>query len=93
VTLFLEKIKLSLRFDDDSLDDDIQDVIDAAKADLQLSGIVKSKINEDDPLIIRAIKTFCKSEFSTEDKESERYRGSYEMLKNHLTLSLDYTTE
>lgn len=89
----LEKIKLALRIDDDILDEEIQDSIDAAKADLKLSGILESKIVETDPLIIRAIKTFCKIEFSTDDKEAERYRNSYEMLKDHLALSIDYTVE
>lgn len=89
----LEKIKLALRIDDDSLDEEIQDTIDAAKADLKLSGILESKILEDDPLIIRAIKTFCKYEFSTDDRESNRYKSSYEMIKIHLSLSSDYIAE
>lgn len=89
----LDKIKLALRIDDDSLDEEIQDTIDAAKADLKLSGVLESKIVEDDPLIIRAIKTFCKYEFSTNDKEADRYKNSYEMIKIHLSLSIDYTTE
>lgn len=62
--MILDKIKLALRIDDDDLDEEIQDSIDAAKADLKLSGILESKIVETDPLIIRAIKTFCKCEFS-----------------------------
>jgi uncharacterized phage protein (predicted DNA packaging) len=89
----LEKIKLALRFDDDSLDSEIQDCIDIAKADLRLSGILESKIAETDPLIIRAIKTFCKFEFSTDDKESERYKNSYDLIKAHLSLSSDYISE
>lgn len=89
----LEKVKLSLRIDDDYLDVEIQDTIDAAKADLKLSGILENKIIESDPLIIRAIKTFCKAEFSTDDKEAERYRDSYNMIKTHLSLSIDYTVQ
>lgn len=89
----LDKVKLTLRIDDDSLDEDIQDSIDAAKADLILSGIIASKIIETDPLIIRTIKIFCKCDFSTDDKEAERYKQSYEMIKAHLVLSTDYNTE
>lgn len=87
----LEKVKLALRIDDDSLDEEIQDAIDAAIADLRLSGVLENKLEETDPLIIRAVKTFCKYEFSTDDKESERYKNAYEMIKIHLTLSTDYT--
>ncbi|QEK12584.1 DNA-packaging protein [Crassaminicella thermophila] len=89
----LEKIKNSLRIDDDSFDMEIQDLINAAKADLKLSGVVESKIVELDPLIIRAIKTFCKAEFSSDDKEADRYKESYESIKCHLLLSTDYNTD
>lgn len=89
----LEKIKLALRIDDNYLDSEIQDTIDAAKADLKLSGILENKIMETDPLIIRAIKTFCKAEFSTDDKEAERYRDSYNMIKIHLSISIYYTVQ
>jgi uncharacterized phage protein (predicted DNA packaging) len=89
----LEKIKLSLRIDGNILDEEIQDTIDAAIADLELSGILGSKIVETDPLIIRAIKTFCKAEYSIDNNEAQRYRESYNMLKIHLALSREYTTE
>lgn len=89
----LEKIKSALRIDDGSLDEEIQDNIDAAKADLKLSGILESKIVETDPLIIRAIKTFCKYELCTDDKEADRYNESYKNIKIHLSLSIDYTEE
>lgn len=89
----LEKIKLALRMDSNALDGDIQDTIDAAKADLKLCGVLETKIVDTDPLIIRAVKTFCKYEFSSDDKESAKYKVSYEMLRDHLALSIDYTVE
>lgn len=91
--MLIDKVKLSLRFDDTILDTDIQDTIDAAKADMLLCGILKSKIVETDSLILRAIKIYCKAEYSTDDKESNKYRESYEMLRNHLSMSIDYNTE
>ena len=87
----LGKVKLTLKVDDNSLDEDIQDTIDAAKKDLNLSGVVESKIVDTDSLIIRAIKIYCKAEYSTDDKEASRYLQAYEMLKNHMCLSADYT--
>lgn len=89
----LEKIKLALRMDLSVLDGDIQDTIDAAKADLKLCGILEGKIVDNDPLIIRAVKTYCKYEFSSDDKESAKYKEAYEMLRDHLALSIDYTVE
>lgn len=91
--MLIDKTKLALRFDDTILDSDIQDTIDAAKADMLLCGILESKIVETDFLILRAIKLYCKAEYSTDDKESNRYRESYEMLRNHLSMSIDYNTE
>ncbi|BCK01415.1 head-tail connector protein [Anaerocolumna chitinilytica] len=89
----LEKIRNALRIDDDSLDEDLQDTIDACIADLVLSGVSKEKAQpeSEDTLILRAVKSFCKSEFSSDDKESQRYREAYETLKIHLCLSQDYT--
>lgn len=86
----IEKIKKTLRIDDDSMDEDIQDTIAACKSDLVLSGVSKAKVEGDDPLILRALKIYSKSEFSSDDKESQRYREAYESLKIHLCLSSDY---
>ena len=89
----LEKIKLSLRVDSDDLDEEIQDTIDSAKLDLKLSGIDEDKIIDMDPLILRAIKVFCKAEFSSDNTESNRFRKCYEMLRDHLALSTEYSSK
>lgn len=89
----LDKIKLALRIDEMELDGEIQDTIEAAESDLKLSGVLESKIVETDPIILRAIKTFCKAEFSNDDREATRLRESYEAIKNHLCLSIEYTQE
>ena len=89
----IDKVKLSLREDGTALDDDIMDTIDACKSDLELSGVLESKITESDPLVVRAIKLYCKSEYSSDETESTRYRNNYESLKIHMCLSSDYTTE
>lgn len=88
----LDKIKLALRVDSDDLDEEIKDTIDSAKSDLRLSGVLESKIDDTDPLIIRAVKVFCKAEFTSDNNEAKRYKESYEMIKTHLTLSTEYTS-
>jgi len=88
----LNSIKDSLRINGNDLDIEIQDLIDAAKADLILSGVHKDKVVDTDPLIKRAITVYCKANFGYEDpKLSERFQESYISLKNHLTLSAEYT--
>lgn len=86
----LDKVKDALRVSGDDLNEEIQDLIDAAKADLALSGVNKDKIIEDDPLIKRAIILYCKAHFGYDDM-GERFTESYESLKRHLALSAEYT--
>lgn len=86
----LEDVKTSLRISGTDLDIEIQDLIDAAKADLQLSGVHKDKVADTDPLIKRAIIVYCKAHFGYDDM-GERFEESYVSLKHHLTLSTEYT--
>ena len=87
----LEKIKLSLRIKSNTFDTEIFDLIESAKLDLKYSGVVL--IREDDPLIVQAIKTYCKANFGLDNKDSEKYQKSYDMLKQHLSLCGDYNVE
>ncbi len=88
----LADVKDALRESGTASDIEIQDLIDAAKADLQLSGVHPSKIVDTDPLIRRAVTVYCKANFGYDDpKLSERFQESYISLKHHLTLSAEYT--
>lgn len=88
----LDDIKIVLRFSNNALDEDILDSIDAARQDLILSGISVTKAKDDtDPLIKRAIKTYCKAEYAVDEKEAKRHSLSYDLLKNHLSMAGDYT--
>lgn len=82
----LEKIKLSLRISNDAYDNEIQDEINACKKDLEISGIAKSLIKEDDPLIIKAIKQYVKANFGYDNPDSEKFKESYKLLKQHLAI-------
>lgn len=86
----LEKVKEALRVSGTDQDVEIQDLIEAAKADLKLSGINESKIVDTDPLIKRAVIVYCKAHFGYDDM-GERFAESYESLKRHLALSIEYT--
>ena len=87
----LEKVKLALRIKVTSLDSEITDLIEACKIDLSISGI--KVISETDPLIQRAIIVYCKANFGLDNKDSEKYQLSYDMLKQSLALCSDYNTE
>ena len=75
----LEKIKVSLRIRTNKLDEEIEDMINACLLDLSVGGV--KKINTTDPLIQQAVKIYCKANFGLDNKDSEKYYQSYEMLK------------
>lgn len=88
----IEEVKNSLRVNGSDLDIEVLDLIDAAKADLILSGVNKDKVLDTDPLIKRAIILYCKANFGYDDVNmAERFQQSYTSLKTHLTLSVEYT--
>ena len=90
--MMLQDIKDALRVSGNDLDTEIQDLIDAAKADLQLSGVHPSKIIDTDPLIKRAVVVYCKAHFGYEEPaQAELFLRSYLALKAHLALSKEYT--
>jgi len=87
----LDDAKLALRITSSAFDSEVQDLIDAARADLILAGVKREKAeDENDPLIKRATITYCKAHFGYDNPEAERFQKAYEMIKMHLTLSADY---
>ena len=84
----LSKIKQSLRITHDELDGEITDLIDAAKMDLSISGVVN--LPDDDPLILRAVTLYAKANFGLSNDESEKFLQGYTSLKIHLALCGEY---
>jgi hypothetical protein len=85
----IDTVRKRLRITHNALDDDILDLINAAKTELMIVGI--TKLEETDPLIIQAISTYCKAEFGLNNPEYEKFRAAFESLRNHLTLVGEYT--
>jgi len=92
----LTDIKKALRINNNAMDTEVQDLIDAAKMDLKATGINIDKIiavNEAekmDPLIKRAITLYCKAHFGYNNTDATRFEQYYGALKIHLALSDDY---
>lgn len=86
----LTEVKKRLRITSNAFDDEVQDLIDAAQADLQLSGVHATKISATDPLIKRAVVVYCKANFGYDNPDADRLQQSYDLIKQHLTLSSDY---
>jgi hypothetical protein len=89
----LEDVKKLLRVTGTAFNDEIQGLIDECKEDLRLTGIRSETIDEDDVMIKRAIKTYCKAYFGYENPDRDRLVMSYEALKQHLKISVEYGSD
>lgn len=85
-----ERVKLALRISTEKFDADIQDLIEAALADLLLTDIAMA--SEDDPLIRRAVITYARAHFGTpEPAEYKRLKEAYDEQKAQLLMHSSYT--
>lgn len=84
----IDDLKLALRISNTAYNTEISDLILAAKADLGICGLVS--IADTDALIKRAIILYCKANFGFDNPDASKLQQSYEMLRNHLSLSADY---
>lgn len=83
-----------LRNKTSALDGEIKDLIDAARDDLVLGGVLLERAqDETDPLIKRAIANYVKAEFGLDNDDSEKYRAAYDDLKKRLLFSDKYIRE
>ena len=88
---YLASVRLSVRNTSTAFDSEITDLINAARADLVLGGVLEDKANdESDPLILRAVQTYVKAEFGLDNPDADKYRAAYKELRNGLTLSDSY---
>ncbi len=85
----LQAVKLALRIVTDAFDSELNDLIAAALIDLRQAGITNA--DETDPMIRRAIVTFCKLNFGQPD-EYDRLKRSYDEQKAQLGMATGYTT-
>ena len=85
----LEKVKLALRITTDAFDSELEELIEAAKQDLGIAGVVVPA--EIDAIVSRAITTYCKVHFGEPD-EYNRLKASYDEQKAQLSMATGYTT-
>lgn len=85
----IDKVKLALRITTNAFDDEIADLIEAALKDLGIAGVTNDDTT--DPLIIRAVITYCKCHFGEPD-EYDRLKRSYDEQKAQMSMATGYTT-
>ena len=84
----LSAVRLALRITTDSFDSEILNLINAALADMGLAGIENTDVA--DPLILRAVCTYCRMDFGQPD-DYDRLKKSYDEQKSQLGMASGYT--
>lgn len=84
----LSKVKVALRITTTAFDDEITDLINAACADLGIVGVTATNTTTD-PLLARAIITYCRLNFGQPD-DYDRLKASYDEQKAQLITATGY---
>jgi hypothetical protein len=84
----LDKVKMGLRITTNAYNDEITDLIQAAKQDLGIAGVVVPETI--DEIVTRAIITYCKMSFGLPE-DADRLKRSYDEQKAQLSNATNYT--
>jgi len=84
----LEKAKLALRITSNAYNDEINDLIAAAKLDLGIAGVMAA--GAPDELCQRAILTYVRMHFGS-PPDYDRLKASYDEQKGQLQIASGYT--
>lgn len=84
----LSRVKLALRITSNAYDDELNGLIEAAKLDLGIAGVIIP--SELDAIVSLAIITYCKCHFGEPD-EYDRLKASYDEQKAQLSMCTGYT--
>lgn len=85
----LDAVKLALAITVDGFDNEISDLIQAALHDLKTNGVNALNMQED-PLVIQAVKTYCRAHFHS-PADYDRLLAAYEEQKGHMMNCTGYT--
>ena len=86
----LDDVKMALRVTTQAYDTELIDLIESAKIDLGIAGVIVPTGN--DTVVNTAIKTYCKMNFGTPNPAMwEILKKSYDEQKAQLSTSSDYS--
>ena len=84
----LQAVKMALRISTDAFDAELTELIEAGQADINHAGVFN--LDPDDPLIRRAIITYCRLNFGQPD-DYDRLKRSYDEQKAQMGMATGYT--
>lgn len=85
----LDSVKMACRKSTNAFDDEFKELIAEAREDLKSAGIIETD-NDDNPLIKKAIKLYCRLNFGQPD-DYDKLKLAYDELKAQLQMSDGYT--
>lgn len=85
----LEKVKMALRIKTDAFDDELNELVMAAATDLGIAGVIVKSENPE-PILSRAIITYCKMSFGLPE-DYDRLKRSYDEQKAQLSNATGFT--
>lgn len=88
----LDILKQSIPVTTNAYDDTLSALIDAAVADLRLAGIENADEHEIDPLLRRAVVTYCRANFGS-PADYDKLKAAYDEQKAQLQMSRFYGLE
>lgn len=83
----LNKVKIALRISHTYLDDDIEDTIQTARAELIRSGCPSDVAESNLDIIQMAIKTYCQFVYSDDVKQTDGYWKSWQFQLDNIRKS------
>lgn len=84
----LDKVKAALRITSTAFDEDLEQLIEAAQQDLGIAGV----ITNDDPIVTRAIITYCgMNRINIDESQRAWLKQSYDEQKAQLQTATGYT--
>jgi len=89
LSAIMADVRTALRVTTIAFDREIEGLMLAAIEDLRVAGVVVESI-DDNPLVVRAIITYCKANFGQPD-EYDRLKASYDEQKAQLVTATGHT--
>lgn len=84
----LQAVKMALRISTDAFDAELTELIEAGQVDINHAGVFN--LDPDDPLVRRAIITYCRLNFGQPD-DYDRLKRSYDEQKAQMGMATGYT--
>lgn len=84
----LDKIKIALRISHNYLDDDIEDTINAAKAEMIRAGVDPDVANSEHDLVVMAVKTYCLYVYASDKNLADGFFNSWQYQLDNIRKSI-----